>query len=177
MKCLQCGTLVLEGTRFCGQCGMKVTDPEAGTMVLDLEEADELLARVRRVFRGEYDVGVRSRVAAWRSCSGDRDRAAAAHRAEGAAPRHRAERGRGRAVQAGSTDRRVTRPPEHHPGVQDRPGGGDLSHRDEVRRGSIARYHFGNAGRPARARDPDRVTGRRARTPPSRTDAASSIAS
>jgi serine/threonine protein kinase len=35
---------------------MKVTDPEAGTMVLDLEEADELLARVRRVFAGEYDV-------------------------------------------------------------------------------------------------------------------------
>ena len=35
---------------------MKVTDPEAGTMVLPVEEADELLARVRRVFAGEYDV-------------------------------------------------------------------------------------------------------------------------
>ena len=35
---------------------MKVTDPEAGTMVLEVEEADELLARVRRVFAGEYEV-------------------------------------------------------------------------------------------------------------------------
>ena len=56
MKCFQCGTLLLEGTRFCGMCGMKVTDPEAGTMVLEVEEADELLARVRRVFAGEYEV-------------------------------------------------------------------------------------------------------------------------
>ena len=35
---------------------MKVTDPEAGTMVLEVEEADQLLARVRRVFAGEYEV-------------------------------------------------------------------------------------------------------------------------
>jgi predicted Ser/Thr protein kinase len=31
-------------------------DPDAGTMVLEIEEADELLARVRRIFAGEYDV-------------------------------------------------------------------------------------------------------------------------
>ena len=31
-------------------------DPEAGTLVLEIEEADELLARVRRVFDGEYEV-------------------------------------------------------------------------------------------------------------------------
>ena len=56
MKCYQCGSLVPEGTRFCGHCGSKVMDPDAGTMVLEVEEADELLARVRRIFSGEYEV-------------------------------------------------------------------------------------------------------------------------
>jgi serine/threonine protein kinase len=31
-------------------------DPEAGTMVLETEDADELFARIRRVFAGEYEV-------------------------------------------------------------------------------------------------------------------------
>lgn len=56
MKCFQCGSMVPEGTRFCGHCGLKIMDPDAGTMVLEIEEADALLARVRRVFAGEYDV-------------------------------------------------------------------------------------------------------------------------
>jgi eukaryotic-like serine/threonine-protein kinase len=56
VKCFQCGSALPEGTRFCGFCGLKLTDPDAGTMVLEVEEADELLARVRRVFAGEYDV-------------------------------------------------------------------------------------------------------------------------
>ena len=31
-------------------------DPEAGTMVLETEDADELFTRIRRVFAGEYEV-------------------------------------------------------------------------------------------------------------------------
>lgn len=56
MKCFQCGSVLPEGTRFCGHCGLKLTDPEAGTLVLETEEADQLLARIRRVFSGEYEV-------------------------------------------------------------------------------------------------------------------------
>ena len=56
MKCFQCGSVLPEGTRFCGHCGLKVMDPDAGTIVVEVEEADELLARVRRVFAGEYEV-------------------------------------------------------------------------------------------------------------------------
>ena len=56
MKCFQCGSTLPEGTRFCGHCGMKVADPEAGTMIVEVEEADQLLARIRRVFAGEYEV-------------------------------------------------------------------------------------------------------------------------
>ena len=56
MKCFQCGSELPEGTRFCGHCGLKIVDPDAGTMVLEIDEADELLARVRRVFAGEYEV-------------------------------------------------------------------------------------------------------------------------
>ncbi|HET9384898.1 MAG TPA: protein kinase [Gemmatimonadales bacterium] len=56
MKCFQCGSTLPEATRFCGHCGMKVADPEAGTMIVEVEEADQLLARIRRVFAGEYEV-------------------------------------------------------------------------------------------------------------------------
>jgi len=56
VKCFQCGSTLPEGTRFCGHCGMKVADPEAGTMIVEVEEADQLLARIRRVFAGEYEV-------------------------------------------------------------------------------------------------------------------------
>ena len=35
---------------------MKVADPEAGTLVLETEEPDQLLARIQRVFAGEYEV-------------------------------------------------------------------------------------------------------------------------
>ena len=56
MRCFQCGSELPEGTRFCGHCGVKIVDPDAGTMVLEIDEADELLARVRRVFAGEYEV-------------------------------------------------------------------------------------------------------------------------
>jgi len=56
MKCFHCGTELPETTRFCGFCGFKVIDPHAATMVVEQEESDVLLARVRRVFDGEYEV-------------------------------------------------------------------------------------------------------------------------
>ena len=56
MRCFQCGSTLPEGTRFCGHCGIKIADPEAGTMIVEVEEADQLLARIQRVFAGEYEV-------------------------------------------------------------------------------------------------------------------------
>ena len=56
MKCFQCGLTLPEGTRFCGHCGMKIADPEAGTVIVEVEEPDQLLARIRRVFAGEYEI-------------------------------------------------------------------------------------------------------------------------
>lgn len=56
MKCFQCGTELPESTRFCGYCGLKVIDPQASTVVLEVEESEALLARVQRIFHGEYDV-------------------------------------------------------------------------------------------------------------------------
>jgi serine/threonine protein kinase len=56
MKCFHCGTELPESTRFRGFCGFKVIDPHAATMVVEQEESDVLLARVRRVFDGEYEV-------------------------------------------------------------------------------------------------------------------------
>ena len=56
MKCFQCGSTLPEGTRFCGHCGIKIADPEAGTLIVEVEEPDQLLARIRRVFAGEYEV-------------------------------------------------------------------------------------------------------------------------
>jgi serine/threonine-protein kinase len=35
---------------------VKVADPDAGTMIVEMEDVDELLARIRRVFAGEYEV-------------------------------------------------------------------------------------------------------------------------
>ncbi len=56
MKCFQCGSLLPEGTRFCGHCGVKVSDPDAATVVVEIEDSEALLARMRRIFAGEYDV-------------------------------------------------------------------------------------------------------------------------
>jgi len=55
VKCFQCGAQLPDSTRFCGQCGVKVSDPNAATVVVE-EESETLLARMRRVFDGEYDV-------------------------------------------------------------------------------------------------------------------------
>ena len=56
MKCFQCGAELPEGTRFCSHCGLKVSDPEAATIVMEPEESEALLARIRRIFAGEYEV-------------------------------------------------------------------------------------------------------------------------
>ena len=56
MKCFECGTELPESTRFCGYCGSKILDPNAATMVVEVEESEALLARVRRIFDGEYKV-------------------------------------------------------------------------------------------------------------------------
>ena len=56
MKCFQCGAELPEGTRFCGHCGVKVSDPDAVTIVEEPEESEALLARMRYIFAGEYEV-------------------------------------------------------------------------------------------------------------------------
>jgi len=56
VKCFECGTELPESTRFCGYCGSKILDPNAATMVVEVEESEALLARVRRIFDGEYKV-------------------------------------------------------------------------------------------------------------------------
>ena len=56
MTCAQCGREIAFGARFCGNCGAEVSDPEAATVVLPPEASDALLARLRPVFAGEYEV-------------------------------------------------------------------------------------------------------------------------
>jgi len=56
MTCGQCGREITLGARFCGNCGVEVSDPEASTVVLPPEASDALLARLRPVFAGEYEV-------------------------------------------------------------------------------------------------------------------------
>ena len=56
MKCFQCGTELPEGTRFCGHCGVMVSDPDAATIMVEPEESEVMLARMRRIFVGEYEV-------------------------------------------------------------------------------------------------------------------------
>jgi len=56
MTCARCGREIALGARFCGNCGEEVSDPEAATVVLPPEASDALLARLRLMFAGEYDV-------------------------------------------------------------------------------------------------------------------------
>jgi len=56
MICTRCGKEIALGARFCGQCGTQASDPEAGTVVLAPEDSEVLLARLRLIFAGEYDV-------------------------------------------------------------------------------------------------------------------------
>lgn len=56
MTCPKCNAEVLAGLRFCGRCGVEVTNPTSATMVLTVEEQDPLLAQLRAVLAGEYEI-------------------------------------------------------------------------------------------------------------------------
>ena len=56
MTCFRCGAAIPEGARFCASCGTPAVDPQSATIVLETEDPEELLRRVRMVLAGEYDV-------------------------------------------------------------------------------------------------------------------------
>ncbi len=55
MNCFKCGATLAEDQRFCGRCGVLVSDPEAGTVIVESPEGG-LLERVRMVLGGEFEV-------------------------------------------------------------------------------------------------------------------------
>lgn len=55
VKCFGCGTPVPETSRFCGNCGRLVVDPNTSTVVDQMAE-DTLLDRLRRVLAGDFEV-------------------------------------------------------------------------------------------------------------------------
>jgi serine/threonine protein kinase len=55
VKCFGCGTQVPATSRFCGNCGRLVVDPNTST-VLDEPAQDTLLDRLRRVLAGDFEV-------------------------------------------------------------------------------------------------------------------------
>jgi len=56
MKCAKCGAEVPAGLRFCGLCGTDVVDPTSATVVFVAEQQDPLLAQLRMVLGGEYEI-------------------------------------------------------------------------------------------------------------------------
>jgi len=56
VTCFRCGAAIPEGARFCASCGTPAVDPQSATIVLETEDPEELLRRVRMVLAGEYDV-------------------------------------------------------------------------------------------------------------------------
>ena len=56
MRCFRCGTEIAGDARFCGHCGQRASDPQAATVIVESEDAEALLQRIRLVFSGEYDV-------------------------------------------------------------------------------------------------------------------------
>ena len=55
VKCFGCGTQVPATSRFCGNCGRLVVDPNTSTVVDQVAE-DTLLDRLRRVLAGDFEV-------------------------------------------------------------------------------------------------------------------------
>jgi predicted Ser/Thr protein kinase len=55
VKCFGCGTRVPATSRFCGNCGRLVVDPNTNTVV-DEAPGDTLLDRLRRVLAGDFEV-------------------------------------------------------------------------------------------------------------------------
>lgn len=56
MKCGKCGADIPAGQRFCGLCGTEVADPASPTVVFVAENQDPLLAQLRLVLGGEYEI-------------------------------------------------------------------------------------------------------------------------
>jgi len=55
VKCFGCGTQVPATSRFCGNCGRLVVDPNTSTVVDEVAD-DTLLDRLRRVLAGDFEV-------------------------------------------------------------------------------------------------------------------------
>jgi len=55
MNCFKCGATVADDQRFCGRCGAVVSDPEAGTVIVESPEGG-LFERVRTVLGGDFEV-------------------------------------------------------------------------------------------------------------------------
>jgi len=55
-KCFGCGAAVPETSRFCGNCGRLVVDPNTSTVVDEAAAEDTLLDRLRRVLAGDFEV-------------------------------------------------------------------------------------------------------------------------
>ncbi len=56
MTCFRCGAATPEGARFCPSCGTAAVDPHEATLLIETEDPEALLHRVRMVLAGEYDV-------------------------------------------------------------------------------------------------------------------------
>ena len=56
MKCFSCSAELSAGARFCASCGTLVVDPQDATVIVDAEDPEALLHRVRMVLAGEFDV-------------------------------------------------------------------------------------------------------------------------
>lgn len=55
-RCFACGAAVPETSRFCGNCGRQIVDPDSATVVDEAAGEETLLERLRRVMVGEYEV-------------------------------------------------------------------------------------------------------------------------
>jgi len=56
VKCFGCGAQVPATSRFCGNCGRLVVDPNTSTVVDQTAAEDTLLDRLRRVLAGDFEV-------------------------------------------------------------------------------------------------------------------------
>jgi len=56
MICLRCGATVPDGSRFCGRCGLLVSDPQVSTVILEGATGEAEVERLRLVFAGDFDV-------------------------------------------------------------------------------------------------------------------------
>ena len=55
-RCPRCAAQVPVGLRFCGFCGTPIADPTSATVALIAQHEDPLLAQVRVVLGGEYEI-------------------------------------------------------------------------------------------------------------------------